>query len=283
MNDRPHDEAELEGIDDDFEGLGPEDFDIEPLAGLLPELTAADLGPAPDGPQDDPVEGLGSDGIPKSGRSWREAVQIALEKVRTGATTEVGMCLKRTREYYGVGPLYSAAKLSLAGAQRLGKAYQVGFEDVDRIPRGAVVYWTGPNSQYGHVAISLGGGMCVSTDVPRGRFGKINIATLARAWGYTAIFWSPLVNDVRVWAPRRPVPVNLKRVPGVWEFLADETPGRIRPHSHARVLVRRDAGSKFFPERAVKHDGHLWLQGRDGHWYRRSDAQHLHPLADDKD
>jgi hypothetical protein len=269
-------------IDDDLAGLSDEDVTEDPYGALLPDLSGLEVeAPRPSTRSSWTVSGGAYGGIPDHVRPWRLAIREALNKVRTGATTEVGMCLKRTREYYGVDALYPAAKNSLAAAQAAGKAYRVAFEDVGKIPRGSVVYWTGPNSQYGHVAIALGGGMCVSTDWPRGRFGRVNIATLARSWGYDAIFWSPLVNDVRVWAPHAWTPINHKRIPGhLWQIKVAGAPGRVSPNAQARIVHERDAGDAFFPQRAIKHEGRMWLQGGDGYWYARSDVRYIRPLKE---
>ena len=263
-------------IDDDFEGIDDDDLKIVPEAEGLPVLDASLCPPPPDlEHQDDVVEGLGA-GIPDYVRPWREAIKFALAKVTSGATTPVGMCLQNVRLYFLVAALYACAKLSLAGAQALGKAYQVAFDAVDRIPRGSIVYFIGPNSQYGHIVISLGGGWCISTDWPRGRFGRVRIDDLARAWGYTEIFWSPLVNDVRVWAPSRPVPVQLPRVPGV--FVVDgKAHGRVKPSRHAASSKVREDGDRVYARAAVKHEGVVWFQARSGLWYRRQDLAYLRP------
>lgn len=199
--------------------LDDDDFAPSPDVDDLPDLT--DLPEAPPAPwalvaeagQDDlaDLEGLGGVGaIPDFVRDTREALGVAVGYARDGRVVDTGYCLRETRQYFNVAPLYLAAKLSLAGAQDLEVAHRVG--EVDRIPRGAIVYWTGPSSQYGHVAPSLGGGMVLSTDWPSGRYGKVRADTLAAAWGYDAVWWAPCVNDVRVWSPRRRKPAPTPRI-----------------------------------------------------------------------
>lgn len=187
-----------EPYDSDLDDLAGEDCTLDPAAADLPDLSDETVERPPendDSPQDVVPEGMGA--LPKAPRHWRDAIKTAVGYARNGQYVEAGYCLRECREYYGVGPLYAAAKDSLAGAQRLGKARRV--HDWNKVPRGVLVYWTGPNSQYGHIAISLGGGYVISTDWPRNRYGRVHGGTLMNSWGYTAAFWAPLVNDTRVW------------------------------------------------------------------------------------
>lgn len=137
-------------------------------------------------------------GYPRAPRGWKDAIATAQSYAANGRRTQSGMCLRETRQYYGVPAKYPAAKDSLAAAQREGKAYRI--HNWNKVPKGAIVYWFGGGSKYGHIAISVGKGYVISTDIPSaGRYGRIHGAQLMRAWGYTRAYWSPLVNDYRVW------------------------------------------------------------------------------------
>lgn len=58
-------------------------------------------------------------------------------------------------------------------------------------PAGAPVYWRTFSHPYGHVAISLGGGYCRSTDWPsKGRVGTVAISRITSAWGMRYLGWS---------------------------------------------------------------------------------------------
>lgn len=58
-------------------------------------------------------------------------------------------------------------------------------------PAGAPVYWSVPYHQYGHIAVSLGGGYCRSTDWPsKGRVGTVAISEITRSWGMKYLGWS---------------------------------------------------------------------------------------------
>ncbi|TIC78763.1 hypothetical protein [Nocardioides sp. GY 10127] len=208
--------------------LTAEDCTLDPAAEALPTLGADDFGPPPEpeARQDDVDEGMGAvadsgpGAIPDYVRSKKDALALAVSYARDGRSVTPGYCLRETRSYFNVGSLYAAAKLSLAGAKALGVAHKVNLSDpaaVNKIPRGAIVYWWGPSSQYGHIAPSLGGGMVLSTDWPRGKYGKVRVDTLAHAWGYTEAYWAPVVNDVRVW---KPVSTKPKKTPTITRALA---------------------------------------------------------------
>lgn len=194
---------------DDFD-LDDEEYELDPEYADLPELSEEDVQRPEEhegGQDDEALEGLGA--IPRAPRSWKEALRIAASYVRNNRSVTPGYCLRETRQYYGVGPYYPAAKDSAEGARRLGKLYRV--TNYNKIPRGAIVYWTGGGSQYGHVAPCVGAGRVISTDWPRGKYGFIKAETLKNAWGYDNVYWSPLVNDVRVWSPKRKKPKKPKR------------------------------------------------------------------------
>lgn len=206
--------------DDGLHEFRLDDFDLDDDAANLPDLTddIPDAPPELDGGQDaEAGEGFGA-GIPTYVRTTLAAITLILQAIAHRTRVPVGRCLQITRGWWNVGPYYLAAKDSLAGAQRLGVAHRVEFSEagVARIPRMVAVYFTGPHSQYGHIAPTLGGSFCGTTDWPAGFVGRVNILALAKAWGFTEIWWAPVVNDVRVWSPRRP-----KATPLLTRYLAN--------------------------------------------------------------
>src|SRR5690606_3445553 len=69
-----------------------------------------------------------------------------------------------------------------------------------KAPRGAPVYWTGGSRGYGHIALGLGKGYCLSTDAGgSGRVAKIKIDKLTAWWGHHFQGWAEDVNGVRVY------------------------------------------------------------------------------------
>lgn len=200
-------EANVELPDDPAPELDPEDYELDPEAADLPELSEADLPDRnPADPDDDdfeqddfsPVEGLGAG---QEGPVWRRAVRRAIDKCRRKASNEVGYCLREIRLINEVDPLHASAKEALYATRVRHR-----ITDWSKVPRGAIVYFDAPSSKYGHITESFGGGPIGTTDYPRGRWGRIHGATLMKAWGYTVAYWSPEVNGVTVWAPVRRKP-----------------------------------------------------------------------------
>jgi hypothetical protein len=67
-------------------------------------------------------------------------------------------------------------------------------------PAGVPVFWSGGSHRGGHVAISLGHGMIVSTDMPRtGHVGRIRLSTIARRWHLRYLGWTEDLNGVRIY------------------------------------------------------------------------------------
>lgn len=58
-------------------------------------------------------------------------------------------------------------------------------------PAGVPVYWGGGSQDNGHIAVSLGNGMCRSTDAAgAGRVGTVPLDYPVRQWGMPYLGWS---------------------------------------------------------------------------------------------
>lgn len=186
--------------------IDPAELDAEPWV----EPTELDTTPAnpyldaPDDADQDDLEGMGAPG--DAPNTPREAQAAFREWYRAGRPIDPMYCLRYTRGWYGVGPLYASAVESLLGA-----AVKHRITDWSKVPRWVAFYMRGGGSQYGHVGITLGGGMVGTTDWPRGRLGIVSGAQLHAAWGYAESYWSPIVNDVRVWRPPSDKPEPAKK------------------------------------------------------------------------
>lgn len=67
-----------------------------------------------------------------------------------------------------------------------------------KIPRGYPVFWRRAGRP-GHIALSLGGGKCLTTDNPTsGRFGIVNIDTITKGWGMSLVGWTQDLNKVLI-------------------------------------------------------------------------------------
>jgi hypothetical protein len=132
-------------------------------------------------------------------RSPLEAAALAESGVGTHDADRIGMCLRITRLWYPVDALWSDA----ATAWRHTDFKHPGEKDA---PVGVPFFWTGGPNGYGHTAISVGGGYCVSTDYPRrGYLGRVRVDTLSRGWSLSFQGWAEDINERRIWTPQ-PVP-----------------------------------------------------------------------------
>jgi hypothetical protein len=124
-------------------------------------------------------------------RAGNDAVAWARSNMRWPA----GYCLQWTRNCFDVDPLYHDASDAWYGAR-----HKHPTERGANCPRGVPVWWTGGSQGFGHVALSVGGGYCISTDAGgRGICAKVRIDDLTRRWGLNFRGWSEDINGVRVY------------------------------------------------------------------------------------
>ena len=135
-----------------------------------------------------------------TGSTPGEAIAEARAGVLRGTFWGVGQCLKTVRQYYDVNSQYPTAASGWVNAD-----YKHPRSDGRDCPRGAPVWWTGGSSGAGHVAISTGGGVCISTDWKRsGRADYANINDITNTWGLDFKGYTNDINSVFVWKPVPP-------------------------------------------------------------------------------
>ena len=208
----------------------PVDFDVRPI----PASEALDY---PDMDQDI----LGGVELPGNAPNTpAEAIDRAREMMNNRVWVGVGMCLKTVRGYYGLAAKYGSAEDSWNNAE-----HKVHVREGKNIPRGVPVYWT--NGRYGHIAISLGGGLCLSTDWKEA--GRIDVAVIDEIgprWGQQLQGYAWEVNDVVVWKPAPPKPTvalaNLR--PGTRHADVGEVKMVLRKKGYKGFIV---ASNKFGP------------------------------------
>lgn len=110
------------------------------------------------------------------------------------------MCERFTRSCFGFPARYASAKLAYEASKRDGRVH------VDyNAPAGVPVFWdilTGPNAPYDHVAVSVGGGWCVSTSAGPGKtVAKVRIDELTRRWGMRYLGWAEVYHGQGVYTP----------------------------------------------------------------------------------
>lgn len=106
------------------------------------------------------------------------------------------MCQQYVRSCFDVGAYYPSAAAAWHGA----KKRHALKGDGSSAPRGVPVFWLGGSKGYGHIAMSLGNGMCRSTDWPSsGRVGDVKIDTITKTWHQDLVGWSEDLNTVTIW------------------------------------------------------------------------------------
>jgi hypothetical protein len=156
-----------------------------------------------------------------------------------------GMCLLRVHEVFATPARYGDAATAFHHTtQRHGGTPPIG------VP----VWWTGGTHGYGHIAASDGKGWCYSTDIKRpGRFDRVPIATIGRAWPLEHYQgWSEDINGFDIWNAPRPM-VDLSDM----AWCARHEPGTI----HHRFPSQTQQVA-----RALHAEGHLPAVNINGHW-----------------
>lgn len=125
-----------------------------------------------------------------------------------------GWCEKFVRECFGFPARNASATIAW-------NRTKYRHRDINNAPAGVPIFWelhpANRNYGLGHVALSVGGGYCISTSVgPGGAIGKVRIADLTRSWGMTPRGWTEDYHGKRIYTPPKasqPTPGKSKRVP----------------------------------------------------------------------
>lgn len=133
----------------------------------------------------------GYQGDPDDLNHWgKRAIRWAMREIDNRSENWYRMCQSFVRQSFGLPGIYDTANEAwFAGMKR-------GNTPMGQTPAGVPVYW-GPN----HVALSIGGGDCISTDVLRSGWPDIvPIASLSNGvnWSLTYRGWSPEVSGRRI-------------------------------------------------------------------------------------
>ena len=136
-----------------------------------------------------------------------QAVKRANQFVQLTNENWHNLCLKFVRTCFGVKAKEPNAKKAWENAK-----FKHSTTNSKTIPAGVPVFWKTRTVNW-HVAISIGGGKCISTDIfRRGKPDIVGIDTLSKAWGATLLGWTEDVNGVRVYekpkvtTPAKPKP-----------------------------------------------------------------------------
>lgn len=135
-----------------------------------------------------------------STRPPREALQAARDQSAHGPRFGVDECKQRVRELYAVP---SDGARSAAEAWARCRFKHTPTTPLADIPKGALVWWLGGSSGYGHVALYAGAGQVWSTDITRdGYFDLVPLSRISQEWpSLTLVGWSEDIDGVRVIRP----------------------------------------------------------------------------------
>lgn len=101
-----------------------------------------------------------------------------------------GLCLRFVREAFNVRAMHPSAKAAW-------KAIPDEQRHRSTAPPGVPVYWR--VAEHWHIAVSLGAGVCWSTDIlRRGRADVVPLRVIENRWGADYLGWSRLLNGVQL-------------------------------------------------------------------------------------
>lgn len=125
-------------------------------------------------------------------RTSAQSTSAAVAEVIRASRDWTGWCLKFVRIMLGVASSYPSAIAAWNGAK---------FKHTTGTPpKGVPVFWR--IGEFGHIALSDGGGYCYSTDIlRRGEVDRVPIAKIASRWGARYLGWTEDLNGVRVYTP----------------------------------------------------------------------------------
>lgn len=193
------------------------------------------------------------------GRTPEQAVDMAnnwrIRKLFFG----VGQCLRTIRQTYNVPSKYGTATLSWEAADH--KHFASRGTDV---PRGAPVWWTGGSSGAGHIAISCGGGVCISTDwAEPGRLAYARIDDITSLWNLNFKGYTREVNDIVVWRPTPPtLTVSLKNLkPGKRNNDVVQLKRKLKAKGYTGFLVNSNKYGSGIKKAYAKYQRRLGYNG----------------------
>ena len=129
-------------------------------------------------------------------RTGSQAIAWAKTQTTRPSRSWHNLCLMFVRSCYGVAAREPNAKKAWETAK-----HRHATTNAAAIPAGVPVFWRTGTVNW-HIAISIGGGRCYSTDIGgKGKVGLIGITDLSRRWGATLLGWTEDLNGVRVYSP----------------------------------------------------------------------------------
>lgn len=174
--------------------------------------------------------------------AWGNAWVKSTHPAPTTSGDWLAWCLVFVRSCFNVDAHHRSAIEAWRGARRRHPVSRGSH-----VPTGVPVFWS--TGTWGHVALSIGGGYCLSNDILRpGRIDVVKIDTITRRWGAKLLGWTEDLNGVTVASPRanpaQPKPVQ--RVSPTLRRLMDEELSLIEK------LNRLERGTPEFERRELQ-------------------------------
>lgn len=131
-------------------------------------------------------------------RSGVEAYGWARRQISERDRNWKGLCQMFVRSAFGVGGGFGSAITQWNGAKKKHPT-----KSTDKIPLFVPIFWRG--GKYGHVALYIGNGRCISTDAKRSGWPDIvTVNSITRSWGYEFLGWTEDLNGHQVYDPKTP-------------------------------------------------------------------------------
>lgn len=173
-------------------------------------------------------------------RSREEAVAWGKRQINNPSQNWRRQCLSFVRQSFGVERRIPNAGMSWDQSQ-----FKHRVASGMNIPRGVPVHWE-TSDVADHIALSIGNGLCLSTDARRsGHIDIVSIDALTRRWGMRLHGWTEDINGVRIYHPRP------RKTPNITAALRATNPAKRRT-----ALVRIIRRSKIKQARVIAR---AWL------------------------
>lgn len=128
-------------------------------------------------------------------RSGGQAIRWGRQQIATPTRDFRALCLMFVRMCFNVAARFPSARVAWEQA-----TLKHATTDARSIPAGVPVFWR--VGEFWHVALSIGAGKCLSTDVRRpGRVDVVRIDAISAAWNAELLGWTEDLNGVRVYTP----------------------------------------------------------------------------------
>ena len=191
-------------------------------------------------------------------RTGSQAIAWAKTQTSNPSRSWHNLCLMFVRSCFGVAAREPNAKRAWETAK-----HRHATTNAAAIPAGVPVFWRTGTVNW-HIALSVGGGRCYSTDIGgKGKVGLIGIAELSRRWGATLLGWSEDLNGVRVYtAPAEPAKPKTVRYRVATSLLPLN--GRSGPGTKYRKIATAKRGTVLTIVSAKAG----WAKDTKGRWWR---------------